>query len=220
MRSERMRCVFLPVVLVLTTAPTMASAESLVCQPIRRGESAASVARRITGDGRNAYQAWFQIQNASSRPVPKSQYNNIRAGWRACVLKHAIESRTVAFEPTAEAPVVAAAEPIASASVAPAAPVTPVAAAARDLTMMWFGAAMVVPWLGWRAFDRYLTRRHTRSIVVRYFVDRFVHEFERPLRIDEADRPIRSQFRSRLRPGRFDVLLAPSQGRRYPNLSD
>ena len=53
---------------------------------IRRGESATQAARRVTGNGRNAYQAWFQIMNPSSRFVPKSQYNRIRA--RLAGLRH------------------------------------------------------------------------------------------------------------------------------------
>ena len=56
---------------------------------------------------------------------------------------------------------------------------------------------------------------------MRHFVDRFVSEFERPLLRSAADdRAVRSRLRWRLRPGRFDILLAPGDGRRYPNLSD
>src|SRR6185295_14158626 len=80
------------IVLMLEALPTDAFAQSPVCQAIRRGESAAQAARRTTGNGRNAYQAWFQIMNASSRFIPKSQYDRIHAGWRACVVS-AIRSR-------------------------------------------------------------------------------------------------------------------------------
>src|SRR4029453_7607070 len=91
----RMRCGLRPmtrvawaalIVLMLEALPTDAFAQSPVCHAIRRGESAAQAARRMTGNGRNAYQAWFQIMNASSRFVPKSQYDRIHAGWRACVV--------------------------------------------------------------------------------------------------------------------------------------
>src|SRR5262245_56327678 len=75
------------IVLMLEGLPTCALAQSPVCHPIRRGESATDAARGVTGDGRNAYQAWFQIMNPSSRFVPKSQYNRIRTGWQACVIK-------------------------------------------------------------------------------------------------------------------------------------
>ena len=43
--------------------------------------------------------------------------------------------------------------------------------ASLDLTMVWFGAALVVPWFGWRIVDDYLARRRTASIVVRHFAD-------------------------------------------------
>ena len=87
--------------------------------------------------------------------------------------------------------------------------------------MLWLCAAVVVLWLGWRIVDDYLARRKTASIVVRYFVHRFVDEFERPLvRYDVEERPVRSRLRCGARLRRFDILLAPGEGRRYPNLSD
>ena len=89
-----------PVVLVLMGVPAEAFAQSPVCHPVRRGESAAQIARRVTGDGRNAYQTWFQIKNTSSRFVPKSQYNRIRAGWQACVMT-AVRNRTAITQLTA-----------------------------------------------------------------------------------------------------------------------
>ena len=47
------RCA-LAMIVLLAGAPTAAFSESLDCHPIRRGESAAQVARRITGDSRDA----------------------------------------------------------------------------------------------------------------------------------------------------------------------
>src|SRR5581483_6852110 len=83
----------LPIVLALAGLPENAAAQSRpVCHAIRRGESATQAAQRVTGDGRNAYQPWFQIMNLSSRFVPKSQYNRVRAGWRACIVKPAVRS--------------------------------------------------------------------------------------------------------------------------------
>ena len=87
--------------------------------------------------------------------------------------------------------------------------------------MLWRAGAVVVLWLGWWIVDDYLARRKTTSIVVQYFVDRFVDEFERPLvRYDVDARPVRSRLRCGARARRFDILLAPGEGRRYPNLSD
>lgn len=227
------------IVLMLEAIPTDAFAQSLVCHAIRRGESAAQAARRTTGNGRNAYQAWFQIMNASSKFVPKSQYDRIHAGWRACVVR-AIRSRSSSAnhveEPEAASiseahhgsgvpKVLAAAMALASADAGdrpqPAASDDLRRLGGVDLTMLWLCAAMIVLWLGWRIVDNHLARRKTASIVVRYFVHRFVNEFERPLvRYDVEDRPVRSRLRCGARLRRFDLLLAPGEGRRYPNLSD
>jgi hypothetical protein len=242
----------LPIVLMLAVLPRDTFAQSFVCHPIRRGESATQAARRVTGNGRNVYQAWFQIMNPASRFIPKSQYNRIRAGWQACVIKPDTPGTSsnahhlTAPEETAlarpEAP--DASEALQASGVPEArAPPTPLATvgvldgagdrvqsaasavlrriASVDLAMVWLGAALVVPWFGWRFVDDYLARRKTASIVVRHFADRFVDEFERPLvRHHIGERPVRSRLRCGARLGRFDILLAPSEGRRYPNLSD
>ena len=231
------------IVLMLEASPTHASAQSLVCHVIQRGESAAQAARRTTGNGRNAYQAWFQIMNASSRFVPKSQYDRIHAGWRACVVPairnlssnaNHVEVRQAAN--VSKAPdgsgvpkLLAVHTALASAEAGEGAADRPQPAASDvfqrlggvDLTMLWLCATVVVLWLGWWIVDDYLARRKTASIVVGYFVHRFVDEFERPLvRHDVEGRPVRSRLRFGTRLGRFDILLAPGEGRRYPNLSD
>jgi hypothetical protein len=239
----------LMIVLVLEGFPNDAFAQSpLVCHAIRRGESATQAAQRVTGDGRNAYQAWFQIMNPSSRFVPKSQYNRIRAGWRACIVSPA--TRSTSSNGNREKPAVldvpaATTGPGDSEAAAPTAAGAPTVLAdaasnsgahvgwqvaasdvfrrfrSIDFTMLWLCAAIVVPWFGWRMVDDYLARRETVAIVVRSFVDRFVDEFERPLvRYDSGEPPVKSHVRYGARRGRFDILLAPGEGRRYPNLSD
>ena len=235
----------LAIAFVLSVAPTAADAQSLVCHPIKRGESATQVARRITGDSRNTYRASFQIMNASSKFVPKSQYDRVRAGWRACVIVPVVvrgsassshvradDARDASGPPPSTPPLVTPA-----ALVTPSSPVTAPAAKMSeffspasvilrpirnvDFTIVWLSAAMVVPWFGWRILDDYLARRKTATVVIRHFADRFVSEFERPLvRYDAEERPMQSRVRYRVRPGRFDILLAPGEGRRYPNLSD
>lgn len=220
-----------------------------MCHTIRRSESATQVARRITGDSRNAYQAWFQIRNPSSRFVPKSQYDRIRPGWRACVPRlalHVVAAKAIPVKgpdvggDASEAPESPESARALATSAALAVPAALPAAAALagtadrsrpphlvhtigslDLIIVWLGAALAVPWFGWRLVDGYLARRKTAAIVMRHFADRFVAEFERPLvRYDVAQRPVRSRLRFKARPGRFDILLAPGDGRRYPNLSD
>jgi hypothetical protein len=226
----------LTIVLILAAAPSVGAAQGLVCHPIRRGESAEDVARRITGHGRNTGQAWFQIMNASSRFVPKSQYDRVRPGWRACITEPADERasfpadrvRSVEISDALRAPEAPGAEALATTTALVSAadsprPSTPgiLRAIGRvDLTIVWLGAAMAVSWAGWRVFDGYSARRKTAAIVVKHFAARFVHEFDRPLvRSHPAERAVRSGLR-RTRRGRFDILLAPGDGRRYPNLSD
>ena len=82
----------LPTVLMLAVAPTAVLAQSLVCQAIRRGDTASHVAQRLTGNGRNKYQPWFQILTPSGSFVPKSQYDRLRPGWRACVIRRALDT--------------------------------------------------------------------------------------------------------------------------------
>jgi len=238
-----------PIVLILAAAPTTAFAQPVVCHAIGRGESATHVARRLTGDGWNAYKPWFQIMNASSRYIPKSQYNRVRAGWRACLIKSAMprmpanagnvialdapdvthvaavsETSDAARPPDlVQAPVVlAAAEDINVASDRSPSETSGFLRAINDLdlTMVWLGAAVAVPWFGWRILDDHLTRRRTTAIVMRHFADRFGHEFERPLIWYDNERPVRMRVRFSVQRGRMDILLAPGTGRRYPNLSD
>jgi len=230
------RCA-LPMVMLLAGAPSAAFSEPLDCHSIRRGESAAQVARRITGDSRDAYQTWFQIRNASSRFVPKSQYNSIRAGWQACLLKPIVQRASAKVEDIVAPSVLSEALSTSPAVVAPAALVsgepddgnkTPQSVAFEilraigglDFPMVWLGAAMVVPWVGWRFMDDYLVRKKTRTIVMQHFATRFVQQFERPLMWSASDRPVRSRVRYSARRGQLDILLAPGKGRRYPNLSD
>jgi hypothetical protein len=227
------------IVNILGASRTDAFAQSFVCYAMTRGESATHAARRVTGHDQNAYQQWFQIMDPSSRFVPKSQYNRIRAGWRACVVKPAVRSASSNANHVEEreaddvsetsngsdVPAVLAPAPLASAGAGkrqrPATSNKPRRVEGVDLTMLWLCAAMVVPWFGWRIVDDYLARRKKASIIVHCFVQRFVDEFERPLvRYDVGERPVRSRVRCGIRRGRFNILLAPGEGRHYPNLSD
>jgi hypothetical protein len=206
----------LPFVLTLAATPSSAIAQSSVCHPIRGGETATQVARRLTGDGRNTYQPWFQIMDTSSRFVPKSQYDRIRRGWRACVVKERIDSRV---RPAAQRETLEAREvPVGSPQSAVADVLRPIGGV--DLTWVWLGTAVVLPLLGWRIADDYVSRRNTKLIVMKHFAHRFVSEFERPLIQQPAERPVRSRLRLSPARARLEILLAPGQGRRYPNLSD
>jgi hypothetical protein len=229
-------------IVLIEASSTDAVAQSFVCYAMTRGESAAHAARRVTGNGLNAYQPWFQIRDSSSRFVPKSQYNRLGTSWRACVIKPAIRSVSSNANPVEEPEAVTVPDvpnDSEAAAVVPALPaptrLAPAKTAARpqrtasdnpraaggiDLTMLWLGAAVVVPF-GWQIVGDCFARRKTASIVVQCFVQRFVDEFERPLvRNDGGERPVRSRLRFGVRRGRFSILLAPGEGRVYPNLAD
>ena len=91
------RCA-LPFVVALAVCPSSAFSQTPVCHPIQRGETATQLARRITGDGGNTYQPWFQIMDGSSRFIPKSQYARIvPAGARASSRRR---SRAAASSPS------------------------------------------------------------------------------------------------------------------------
>src|SRR5215831_9416985 len=227
-------------IVLFEASPTDAIAQSFVCYAMTRGESATHAARRVTGNDQNAYQQWFQIMDSSSRFVPKSQYDRIGAGRRACVIKpdirsvssngNHVEEREAVTLPAvpngAEAAAVLPAPTLLARAKAGARPQPAAydrlrALGGIDLTMLWLCTAMVVPWFGWRIVGDYLARRETASIVVQCFVQRFVDEFERPLvRNSVGERPLRSRLRFGVRRGRFSILLAPGEGRVYPNLSD
>src|SRR6187549_3498715 len=82
---NRARWALLP--LLLTVGATQGViAQPYFCTPIRPGETAPQVARRITGEATGASESWFQIVDpATSRFVPKTRYGDVRAGWQACV---------------------------------------------------------------------------------------------------------------------------------------
>ena len=85
---------------------------------------------------------------------------------------------------------------------------------------LWGVTVFVVALL---ALDAWHYSRRRRAIVstMQQFGERFVWEFERPLRTPGSEeRPVESQFRFIPRRQRLEILLAPTGKRRYPNLSD
>src|SRR4029450_11017593 len=89
------------IVLTLVAGPSAAFAQSFVCYPVQRGDTASRLAKRITGDASNKYQPWFDIVDLSARSVPKSQYDRVRSGWLACVPQKTARRRTRAGPPSA-----------------------------------------------------------------------------------------------------------------------
>ena len=202
-------------------APSTAFPQSSACHPVRGGETATQLARRLTGDGRNTYQPWFQLMDRSSRVVPKSQYDRIRPGWRACIVKETKASVVQAsvLRPALERETIEARTiPLASPPAETAGVVRSISVG--DLMWVWLGVAMILPLFGWSIVDDYVARRNAVLIVMKHFAHRFVSEFERPLIQQREERPLRSRLRLSPARARLEILLAPGPGRRYPNLSD
>ena len=73
----------------------------------------------------------------------------------------------------------------------------------------------------WSGVDEYLGQRKQMLVAMQRFGEAFVHEFERPLiQYGDTRRPIQSRLRANVHRGTLEILLAPTRGRRYPNLSD
>jgi hypothetical protein len=93
-----------------------------------------------------------------------------------------------------------------------------------DLTILWWTAPffVVVSLVLTRIVARqFIDARRTSLGLMRGFGDRFVLEFERPLvRRCPAEPAVRSRLRFAPSRRRLEVLLAPADGRTYPNLTD
>ena len=198
--------------LAVTASSSHAQAPRLACAAIRPRETAAAAARRLTGDARNRPEPWFQIVDArTSRFVSKADYGHVRPGWRACIVNEPVRagaSRGAAGASLAGR-IQAALDPLARA-IAP-----------LDSPFVWWVAFVIALAFGWSSVDDYFTRRQRMLDAMRRFGEIFIREFERPLtQPDDPERPIRSRLRASVHRQRLEILLAPRQGRRYPNLTD
>src|SRR5262245_50333288 len=78
-------CSVLVSVFAAAQEPVAAVTQRFRCFPIRPGDTAAEIARRLTGDDVNRQASWFQIFDAQRRLVSKRRYGDIHPGWRACI---------------------------------------------------------------------------------------------------------------------------------------
>jgi hypothetical protein len=223
------RCAW-PIVLTLAAGSSAALAEPLACYPVRRGDTASRLAKRITGDALNKYQPWFDILDRAGRSVPKSQYRRIRSGWRACVPEKPVEDRPletgrVVADETAKQVEPAASLPSTNTprTIQEVSRPSLVALRARlnlGPADIWLGAALVLPALGFLILSGFVRRRNATRIFMIQFAYLFVREFERPLLQHAADPALKARLRVRPYRARLEICLAPGNGRRYPNLSD
>jgi hypothetical protein len=218
------RCALLALGLLLASAPDSLARPRVSCVTIHADETVPSVAQRLTGNARNMQAPWFQIVNpTTARRVPKARYGLLFAGWNACMVDRPIEAAAPEIEPAALS--ISSPSVVSSASVAAVLPSHPVARTG-SMVVVWapavaWGTLVLVFSLTCWVVDEYLAQRALRLRAMKDFAERFVQEFERPLVLQHLPRrPIESRVRFRPGRSRFDVLLAPQGGLRYPNLTD
>jgi hypothetical protein len=150
--------------------------------------------------------------------VPKARYDLVFAGWSACIVGERQPDSVI--------------QPALAGSASPA-PRLPAPDRPRDAMALFLPASRFVTWgsIVWGALvlaialgcwgDEYIRQRAAVVRTMRRYAERFVREFERPLRQPHlAGRPIESRIHCRPVRGRLDVRLAPAVGLRYPNLRD
>ena len=202
----------LVVLLVVTAASSPALGQRLACASIRPGETAATVARRVTGDARNRYESWFQILDpTTSRFVGKAHYDHIRAGWQACVV----------HEPAPTSPRRGLADTPVAVRIQEAFDTLARAIGGLDSTFVVWVVLVIAIAIASSGVDEYAADRQRTIEAMHRFGESFIREFERPLtEQDDPGRPIESRLRASATRRRLEILLAPRDGKRYPNLSD
>jgi hypothetical protein len=206
----RARWLLLPALVILSAAEG-ALAQSLFCTPIRPGETAPQVARRITGETNGARESWFQIVDpATSRFVPKSRYAYVRAGWHACVATGLPAMTPPVSSNTSDW--------IRQVQAAYADVIRLIRSPDADLGLWVVLLALIA--IATHSADHYFKDRDEVLNAMQQFSQKFVREFERPLVGDAAVPPIQSRLRFAPHASRLDILIAPGAGRRYPNLTD
>ena len=182
--------------------------QGIACIPIGPGDTAAELARRLTGNAGNTRRPSFQILNpATARFVSKSRYDHILVGWQACL----VSGNDVAQESGRTA-----ARPVAAGS----AQALPLFRRLDPNAVLWGLLAILIAFV-FHSGDQYLRERKTMLVAMRRFAVGFVREFEKPLiHPGAAERPIQVQVRFAPYRARLEVRLAPNGRRRYPNLAD
>jgi hypothetical protein len=184
------RCLFV-VMLALAVSTEPVSADRWECYVIRAGDTAAQAAVHLTGNAENRYRPWFQIADPTAGFVAKNNYDDIRPGWLACILRQSLTA--MASSPRSGIPI-----------------------RLGGLALLLAAALLI-----WYIADQYWNDRQATIARMTRFGEAFIREFERPLvQPRSSDRALQSRLRLQADRARLEVLLAPLGGRRYPNLTD
>jgi len=214
----------LVILLFLCTLPSRVDAQQFVCRPIAAGDTASSLARRLTGSADAAYGLAFQIRDPARQMfVPKSQYSRLQSDWQACIAPGPAPTSPVVYAPVVDL----AASPIVLDQPAP----TPLALASAPLTVARADRTpLYVPAAGIVGAALLFVVLLSAAVAlapgqipptVRRDGENFVTVFARPL-VDESSRvpPIETRLRYRRRKQQLELSIAPTRGHRYPNLAD
>lgn len=168
------------------------------CFPIRTGDTAAQMAGRLTADTLNRHAPWFQIVDQDWKLISKIDYDVIHPGWLVCLAGgQATAPGGERGQPTAD-----------SRSVI-------------DVTFVWVVTLILGALSVSRFAVNYWRQRRDRGHILRRFGGEFVREFGRPLAQFRGASPLpRTRLRINAGRSRLEILVAPSDGRSYPNLSD
>jgi hypothetical protein len=223
-RSLRLPAV---VLLLLCALPSSVAAQQFVCRPIAAGDTASSLARRLTGKAEAAYGLAFQIRDPARRMfVPKSHYQRLQPDWQACVAPGPVPKTPVAYAPDVElaAWTTVADQPLTTPAPALASASVPLALVPSDrtLTDVPFAApiAAVLLILLLSTVAGSLARRPIPPSA-RRAGENFVTVFARPLIDPSSDvPPIQTRLRFVRRRQQLEIFIAPGPGHRYPNLVD
>jgi hypothetical protein len=189
---------------VLFAAATLAAATPrFVCLTVRPGDTASRIALRLMGDIEGRHDARFQILDpVASRFIPKAAYTHIQPGWQACIQQDVVFHAPRAADRSYN-----------SASVV------------DGLGWWWLTFLCVGSLVAWMAAQGYADRRQATARALDHYGRAFLREFERPLRHSgtpsaAAASALRSQLTLHPHRAQLEIRVAPSDGHRYPNLSD
>jgi hypothetical protein len=204
------------IAVLLFVARHGAASPRFICYTVQSGDTASRMALRLTGDVNNLREAWFQILDpVAARFISKTDYQRIQPGWQACVQQEAV------YVP----------RPIERQAISAAGMVD-------GLGWWWLTFLCAGSMLTWIVAQNYADRRKATVRALEYYGTAFLREFERPLlqasaraavgamksesRIHSTGRSdvVRSQLSLLPQRARVDILVAPADGHRYPNLSD
>ena len=188
----------------------------LTCYLIQPGDTAARLAKHFTGDAHSRHQPWFQIVNPATETfIPKARYGLIQAGWHVCVATELLRQGSA----QSRYPLVAAGAPVLLQTGVP--PQQTAIYSSRLVVGRSPRRVVSGLVLAWVVAGKYFGERQANLETMKGFGDKFISEFERPLFRRSANEPaVKSRLRFTPRRQTLEVLLAPVEGRTYPNLFD